>query len=488
MILRTKFMTRNDCYTANRKITPKGIMIHATATPGVMAGDWFSRWNKSYKAGEMNRQVCVHAFVDDKEGWQYLPWNHRGWHAGSGSKGSANNSHIGIEMCEPAGHTYQGGSVMYGYDVQKQAGYFNKVYRNTVELAVQLCKEFGLTEKDIIDHSEGYKLGIASNHGDVAHWFPKHGKNMDVFRADVQKALAGNPVDASVPKPLSTTGDAEIWKFFKGKGLNDFAVAGIMGNLFAESGLRSNNLQKDYERSLGMTDDEYTYAVDSGAYTNFVRDSAGYGLAQWTYWSRKEGLLNFVKAKKASIGDLATQLDYLWKELQWYANTMKVLKTATSVRQASDVIMLDYERPADQSEAMRVKRATYGQGYYDKYAIKPVPPAPKPTPVAVPFVHTVRFGETLSSIGKKYGVAWQKIAEANKLANPNLIICGQKLVIPGKKTAPAPYTVKRGDTLWAIAQKAGYTVAELAKHNNIKNPNLILVGQVIRFPEKVVHT
>jgi len=65
--LKSKFMTRNDCYTTGRKITPKGIMVHSTATPGVMAADWFSRWNKSYKTGEIKRQVCVHAFLDDKE-------------------------------------------------------------------------------------------------------------------------------------------------------------------------------------------------------------------------------------------------------------------------------------------------------------------------------------------------------------------------------------------------------------------------------------
>jgi hypothetical protein len=94
MKLFTKYMTRNDCYTAGRKITHKGIMVHSTAVPGVMAADWFSRWNKSYKAGEINRQVCIHAFVDDKEVWQYLPWDHRGWHAG----GAANNTHIGYSM------------------------------------------------------------------------------------------------------------------------------------------------------------------------------------------------------------------------------------------------------------------------------------------------------------------------------------------------------------------------------------------------------
>jgi LysM repeat protein len=408
--------------------------------------------------------------LDDRECWQYLPWDHRGWHAG----GKANDTHIGFEICEPK-------------NLMDKA-YFETVYANAVELCAMLVKMYGIAVENIIDHAQAYRMGIGSNHADVGHWFPKHGKNMDIFRADVRKALAES--SAPAPKPVSTTGDADVWKFLKGKGLSDFAVAGIMGNLFAESGIRSNNLQNSYERSLGMTDEEYTAAVDNGTYTNFVRDSAGYGLVQWTYWSRKDGLLKFVKAKKASIGDLATQLEYLWQELQAYTNAMKVLKTATSVRQASDVILLDYERPSDQSEAVKVTRATYGQKYYDKYAVKPVTPVPVPVPVPTPqpsvvtFVHTVRFGETLSSIGKKYGVAWQKIAEANKLANPNLIRVGQKLVIPGNKVAPAPYTVKRGDTLGAIAQKYGYTVAELSLFNGIKNPNLIQIGQVIKFPAK----
>ncbi|GLI52255.1 hypothetical protein TSYNTROOL_23410 [Tepidanaerobacter syntrophicus] len=189
MVIKTKFMTRNDCYTANRKITPGGIMIHSTAVPGVMAAEWFSRWNKSYKAGEINRQVCVHAFVDDKEVWQYLPWNHRGWHAG----GSANNTHIGFEICEPAGFSYKSGSVMVGYNAAKQEDYFRKAWQNAVELCVMLCKKYGLNENDIICHSEGYKLGIASNHADVMHWFPRHGESMDTFRAAVKAGLAEKP-------------------------------------------------------------------------------------------------------------------------------------------------------------------------------------------------------------------------------------------------------------------------------------------------------
>jgi N-acetylmuramoyl-L-alanine amidase len=149
--LKTKYMTRNDCYNINRKIVPKGIMVHSTAAPGVMAADWFSRWNKSFKAGEINRQVCADAFLDDKEIWQYLPWNHRGWQAG----GDANNTHIGFEICEPGGCYYSQGSIMVGYDVNKNEAYFRAAWKNVVELCVFLCREYGLTEKDILSHAEG---------------------------------------------------------------------------------------------------------------------------------------------------------------------------------------------------------------------------------------------------------------------------------------------------------------------------------------------
>lgn len=171
---------------------------------------------------------------------------------------------------------------------------------------------------------------------------------------------------------MSLTGknnEEKIWNFLTGKGLNSYGAAGLMGNLFAESGLNPHNLQNTYEKKLGYTDDGYTEAVDSGKYTGFVRDSAGYGLAQWTYWSRKEALLKYVKAAGTSIGDLETQLGFLWKELaESYAAVLAVLKKATSVRQASDAVLLKYEQPKDQSASVRTKRASYGQTYFDKYA------------------------------------------------------------------------------------------------------------------------
>ena len=141
-----------------------------------------------------------------------------------------------------------------------------------------------------------------------------------------------------------------------------------MGNLKAESALNPKNLQNSYEKKLGMTDDSYTQAVDDGSYTNFVKDSAGYGLAQWTYWSRKEALLNFAKDESASIGDLTMQLEFLWKELRSYKTVLTVLMEAKSVREASDAVLTQYEKPANQSDSVKMARAKYGQTYYDKYA------------------------------------------------------------------------------------------------------------------------
>lgn len=88
-----------------------------------------------------------------------------------------------------------------------------------------------------------------------------------------------------------------------------------MGNIYAESGLIPTNLQNSFEKKLGYTDADYTSAVDRGSYNNFVRDSAGYGLCQWTYWSRKQALLEFCKSKMTSIGDLEMQLEFMYKEL-----------------------------------------------------------------------------------------------------------------------------------------------------------------------------
>ncbi len=165
--------------------------------------------------------------------------------------------------------------------------------------------------------------------------------------------------------------EEKIWSFLKAQGLTDAGAAGLMGNLYAESGLRPNNLQNSYEGKLGMADAEYTEMVDKGSYTNFGNDRAGYGLAQWTYPSRKAALLAYAKAARKSIGDLEMQLGFLMQELaSSYKAVLATLKSATSVRAASDAVLLQFERPADQSETAKARRASYGQKYFDKYAKK----------------------------------------------------------------------------------------------------------------------
>lgn len=190
MIFIQDFFTRNDCYNENKKIVPQGIVVHSTATPGVMARDWKSRWNKSYAKKETTKQKCVHAFVDAKYCVQCLPWDHRGWHGGKGKKGSVNDTHIGFEICEPNGAKYnKNGTAFEIYNVGENRHYFEAIWNNSVELCVMLCKEFNLDPSSIVCHQEAARMGVASNHADVLHWFPLHGKSMDDFRSAVKEKL-----------------------------------------------------------------------------------------------------------------------------------------------------------------------------------------------------------------------------------------------------------------------------------------------------------
>ncbi len=171
-------------------------------------------------------------------------------------------------------------------------------------------------------------------------------------------------------KAQTTTAQPQtIWTYLYTKLGNAYGTAGLMGNLYAESGLIANNLQNSYNTSLGMTDKGYTDSVDNGGYTKFASDSAGYGLAQWTYGARKKNLLTYAKEQDASIGNLEMQLAFLYQELQEsYPAVLSTLQSAKSVKEASDVVLLSFEKPADQSESVKAKRESYGQNYYAQYA------------------------------------------------------------------------------------------------------------------------
>lgn len=170
------------------------------------------------------------------------------------------------------------------------------------------------------------------------------------------------------------------WNYLKSRGLNDFAIAGLLGNIYAESGIIPNRvevlcLNRLKEIGKVYTDITYTESVDTGKISKaeFLNPlpgkQYGYGLAQWTSPGRKQGLYNLVKSKNVSIGDLETQLEFLWKELnESYKTVLSVLKTAKSVREASDVVLKKFECPANTGTSVQEKRASYGQKYYDAYA------------------------------------------------------------------------------------------------------------------------
>lgn len=356
-------------------------------------------------------------------------------------------------------------------------------------------------ERVVINKSEDGKNAIMS---------PVNARDLALAHA----APTVTPVTGT-PSTGSESDEKRMWNYLLDKMGNEYGVAGLMGNIYAESGLRSNNLQNAYETKLGYTDVTYTTAVDNGSYTNFVHDSAGYGLAQWTYYSRKQALLDYAKASKKSIGDYEMQLGFLYKELSGsYASVLSELKNAKTVLAASNAVLTKFERPADMGTAVQNKRASFGQKYYDKYAKKPVTPAPKPTTPTLEFAvnDIVKFagGKHYTSAdatnGSSVGASKAKITAVHAAGkhpyhcravnDAGAFVSGVygwvdastlskvDTSTPASGSNDIVYIVKSGDTLSGIAAKYGTTYQKLAAYNNISNPNLIVVGQKILIPGK----
>jgi len=156
-----------------------------------------------------------------------------------------------------------------------------------------------------------------------------------------------------------------IYNFLKAKGLSPFAIAGIMGNIYAESRFVSTAID-------GYGDDAgYTKSVDEGINQNFMRDNIPYGLMQWQAWTDKEALEKRAKAQNKSIGDLEVQLEFLWSQIQAKVGVMRGLKTADSTTRASDLIYLQYKNPFDKNDRAKNLRREYADIYYKQYAEKP---------------------------------------------------------------------------------------------------------------------
>ena len=200
MKITEKFCTKNQCYQVGKAFTSKGLMLHSVGCNQPSAEVFATQFN-DYQPG--GRQICPHAVIDARNGLviQLLPWNMRGWHGG----GTSNDTHIGVEMCEPACIKYTQGATFTCSDLPTARKNCETAYNFAVELFAYLCKKFGFdpfADGVIVSHCEGHKRGIASNHGDPEHLWRGLGMSytMDGFRRDVAAAMGA----ASEDKPADT--------------------------------------------------------------------------------------------------------------------------------------------------------------------------------------------------------------------------------------------------------------------------------------------
>lgn len=201
-----KIATQNPCYKAGRTIDPKGGMLHSVGCPQPDPLVFVRIWSSS------SAEVCVHAVVGkEKIVYQVLPWNRRGWHCGSGTKGSGNNTLISIEMTEPATIKYTGGAnwIETG-DGSNTKAHVLATYANAIEFFAYICNKYGFNPENsdvLMSHHEGNAKGIASNHGDVEHIWNKFGLSMNQFRKDVKKAMNGETVTTVPSSPVDNSSD-----------------------------------------------------------------------------------------------------------------------------------------------------------------------------------------------------------------------------------------------------------------------------------------
>ena len=167
---------------------------------------------------------------------------------------------------------------------------------------------------------------------------------------------------------ISETTEKRIWNYLNSKIQNPYGTAGLMGNLYAESGLLSINLQDTFQKTWNITDKQYTSNVDRNIYQDFINDGAGYGLAQWTYPTRKQALLEFSINRKVSVGNLKMQLDFLINELSTsFKDLYLKLKNTKSIEEASDLVLTEFERPKVINNSVKRCRQDYSQIYLNKY-------------------------------------------------------------------------------------------------------------------------
>lgn len=244
----------------------------------------------------------------------------------------------------------------------------DEAYNALLDLITDICKRNNI--KKLLWKADKTLIGQVDKQNMTVHkWFANKdcpGAYLYNRHSDIAKAVNARLVSND------TSNAKQIWDYFMAKLDNEYGVAGLMGNLEAESGLHPDRVQGDVPYS--SYSQEYTAQVDSGAISqyDFIYNGpggGGYGLAQWTYSTRKRGLYELWKSGGySSIGSLELAMDYLWQELTTdFPRVVSVLKSATAVKGASNIVLHEFENPADQSATVEDKRASMSQVWYDKY-------------------------------------------------------------------------------------------------------------------------
>ncbi len=234
-------------------------MLHSVGCPQPKASVFINSWNSaSYD------RACVHGFIDGNDGtvYQTLPWNHRGWHCG----GSGNNTHIGIEMCEPACIKYTSGSNFACSDKAAARAVAKRTYEAAVELFAMLCKQYNLNpaaDGVIVSHREGHSRGIASNHGDPEHLWNGLGMGytMDGFRKDVKAKMSGGTADTNgsglQASSLKNLSEADVIVrvgplFTKNQKESGVLASVSLAQFILESGYGKSELAQNANNCFGM--------------------------------------------------------------------------------------------------------------------------------------------------------------------------------------------------------------------------------------------
>ena len=263
------FAKKNKCYQAGAPLVPRGIMLHSIGTPQPNAAV-LARYYNQYQPG--GQSVCVHGFVQ-RDGTYYhtLPYNLRAWHCG----GSANSTHIGIEMTEPASIVYTGGANWRDLNPDATEAHVRGTYSAAVELFAQLCTQFALNPLEdgvIISHAEGAARGIASAHADPTHLWRAFGLTMDGFRADVATAMAAKNTDEEDDDMIRYNSIGEMPSYYREE---------------AAQLVDSGALQGDNNGDLNVSEDMIRGAIIGMRYAE-ARNPRYYSIDDVPAWAREE--------------------------------------------------------------------------------------------------------------------------------------------------------------------------------------------------------